>query len=83
MSEGLNGLTTAEREELRLLATAAWTAATEGGYLDQLNLMTSDGLADDMISYDADIENFSVKHGYEWVKSALTEMLPEITKNSF
>ena len=66
MTTGQEGLTSVEREALRGLAESAWKAATEGGYLDQLNLMTADGLADDMISYDADIDK---------VKQILTRIL--------
>lgn len=73
-----------EREALRGLAESAWRAAVEGDQLDLIGHMSPDTLADDMISYDADIETFSDTHGYEFTKAALIEMLPDITpKRSF
>lgn len=73
-------LSNIERESLQNLAENAWRAAVEGDQLDQLNLLTMEGLADDMISCDADIETFSDTYGYEFTKEALVGMLPEITK---
>lgn len=74
-------LTNEQRDELRGLAEAAWKAAVEGDQLDQINHLTPEGLADDMISCDADVETFSDRYGYETTHAYLTQMLPQITGN--
>lgn len=72
-------MTDEERTEVLCLVNEAWNSAVQNGFMFELQILTPEELALDMMTCDSDIEAFADRVGHDEAKAAIIAVLPSVT----